>query len=276
MVVVGLVAVALLVLTARSGFERSSGRGAGRVTTLGWALAAAAVLLVPAAATGSVVAEALGPFDSPFQPPIATRVLHQVFAPQPNPGGLEQLQAVQRGAPFLMAAQTSAVASVFIYATGEEVLPLGGYTGATPSPSVATVRSLLAHRDFHLALIASPAATPAASYIAAHCLHVPQPGGRPASLVAPKLRIYYCAGPARRSSSWARRPPELRPSGRPSSLSPMEASQLGTKCPLPSAFRSYSGKEHAPTAPDQSLCPGTRLEQWRPAEESRRTIEGAI
>ncbi len=91
-----------------------------------------------------------------------------------------------------MAAQTSAVASVFIYATGEEVLPLGGYTGTIPAPSVADVRSMIAHRDFHLALIASPGATPVTAYIETHCLHVPPPGGRPVSVVAPKLRISYC------------------------------------------------------------------------------------
>jgi 4-amino-4-deoxy-L-arabinose transferase-like glycosyltransferase len=191
-VAVGLLAVAVLLWTAWRRAEASPGRGAATVAALGWALAAAAVLLVPAVASGSVVAEALGPFDTPFQPPIATRVLHQVFAPQPNPGGLAQIRAVQRGAPYLMAAQTSAVAAVFIYATGEEVVPLGGYTGTIPAPSVAAVRSMIAHRDFHLALIASPAATPATAYVVAHCLHVAQPGGRPASVLAPKLMIFYC------------------------------------------------------------------------------------
>jgi 4-amino-4-deoxy-L-arabinose transferase-like glycosyltransferase len=191
-VVVGLLAVVVLVWTAWRGDATSQRSGAAAVAPLGWALAAAAVLLVPAAASGSVVAEALGPFDTPFQPPIVTRVLHQVFAPQANPPGLAQIRAVQRGAPYLMAAQTSAVASVFIYATGQEVVPLGGYTGTVPAPSVATVQSLLARGDFHLALIASPAATPATAYIVAHCIHVAQPGGRPASGVAPKLRIFYC------------------------------------------------------------------------------------
>ena len=44
--------------------------------------------------------------------------------------GLEQLRG---GAPDLMAVQSSAVASVFAYPTGEEVLPIGGFTGTGSS-----------------------------------------------------------------------------------------------------------------------------------------------
>jgi 4-amino-4-deoxy-L-arabinose transferase-like glycosyltransferase len=191
-VVVGLLGVAALLWTAWRRREDPTESRRPTLVTIGWALASAATLGIPAAASGSVVAQSLGPFDTPFQPTIATTALHQIFAPQPHPGGLAQLRAAQRGAPYLMAAQTSAVASVFIYASGEEVLPLGGYTGTTPAPSVASVRSMLADGDFHVALIASPAETPATAYLVAHCVHVPPPGGRPTSSVAPKLQIYFC------------------------------------------------------------------------------------
>ena len=189
-VALGLMAAAALVVLVRA---RRAERRASLLAPVAAALAATALLLVPAAASASVVANALGPFDTPFQPVIVTTVLHHVFAPTPTPAGLAQLQAVRRGAPYLMAAQTSAVASPFIYATGEEVLPLGGYTGTVPTPTAAALRSMIAAGLFHLALIASPGATASAGYIAAHCLHVPQPHGG-ASVVAPKLRIYYCLG----------------------------------------------------------------------------------
>ena len=151
----------------------------------------AALLFIPVAASASVVAESLGPFDTPFQPAPVTTFVHSVFAPQPSPPGLAAIEAVRRGAPYLMAAQTSAVAAPFIYATGDEVLPLGGYTGTTPAPSVAQTRSMLAQGLFHLALLAAPAATPSARFIAAHCLRVRGKGG---TSVAPKLRVYYCLG----------------------------------------------------------------------------------
>ena len=89
-----------------------------------------------------------------------------------------------------MATQTSAVASEFIYDTGEEVLPLGGYTGTIPWPTASATAALVAAKQFHLALVAAPAATPGAAWVVAHCLHVsphaPAPGP------APKLKIYYC------------------------------------------------------------------------------------
>ena len=137
-----------------------------------------------------MVAESLGAFDTPFQPQGVTTFVHSVFAPQPSPPDLATIESVRRGAPYLMATQTSAVAAPYIYATGEEVLPLGGYTGTTPAPSVAQTRSMIARGLFHLALIATPTATPSARFIAAHCLHVQKRG----TAAAPKLRVYYCLG----------------------------------------------------------------------------------
>jgi len=150
---------------------------------------------VPAAASASVVAEGLGPFDTPFQPVVVTDDLHTVFAPQPSPPGLADLEKVRHGAPALMAAQTSAVAAPFIYATGDEVLPLGGFTGVIPSPTDAQLRAWIAAGFFHLALIAEPGATPGTASIAAHCLHVSPTRGRGTSAsVVPTLKIFYCTG----------------------------------------------------------------------------------
>ncbi len=194
-VLAGLAAVVLLVLLWAARWpgpgDGSDGDGAGRrtgVVLLAAVFSAAALLLIPVAASASVVAESLGAFDTPFQPEVVTTFVHSVFAPQPSPPDLATIESVRRGAPYLMATQTSAVAAPYIYATGEEVLPLGGYTGTTPAPSVARTRSMLAQGLFHLALIAAPTATQSARFIAAHCLHVPKPG--PAA--APKLRVYYC------------------------------------------------------------------------------------
>jgi 4-amino-4-deoxy-L-arabinose transferase-like glycosyltransferase len=204
-VVLGLAAAALLVwsawraLAARRGGDDAGaalGGSAGArfdVPAAGCLLAGLAVLLVPAAASASVVAKGLGPFDTPFQPVAVTGFLRTVFAPESSPPGLADLEQVRRGAPALMAAQTSAVAAPFIYATGDEVLPLGGYTGIIPSPTAAQVSARISDGYFHLALIAQPGATAGTAYVAAHCIHVRPKQGAGGS-VAPKLKIYYCTG----------------------------------------------------------------------------------
>ncbi len=190
-VVLGLAAVALLAWAA---LGRPSGGGGSRgaPSTVAAACTGAALLLIPAVASASVVAQSLGPFDTPFQPQFVTTVVRNVFAPQPSPPGLATIESVRRGAPYLMAAQTSAVAAPYIYATGEEVLPLGGYTGTTPSPSAARTRAMIAQGLFHLVLIASPGAIPSTELIAARCLAVPPKRGQPAVLI--KVSIYYCLG----------------------------------------------------------------------------------
>ncbi len=186
-IVLGLAAVLVLMWSA---FRRRQRPGPAADSVIALVLAGAAVLVVPAVASGSVVAEGLGPFDTPFQSVDTTTFIRHVFAPQPSPPGLAAIEAARRGAPDLMAAQTSAVAAPYIYATGEEVLPLGGYTGTTPAPSTATTEAMIEAGTFHLALVAAPRATPSTLDIARRCLHV-APNGSTTS-VAPRLKIYYC------------------------------------------------------------------------------------
>jgi 4-amino-4-deoxy-L-arabinose transferase-like glycosyltransferase len=188
-VVLGLAAAVVLAVLAVIGRRGPPGAA---LTVAGGFLVAVALLLVPAAASASVVAEGLGPFDTPFQPTLATSFIRHVFGPNSDTGTLAQIEKVRRGAPFLMAAQTSAVAAPFIYATGDEVLPLGGYTGTIPSPTAAQTAELAGPAGFHLALVAEPGVTPGAAWIVANCLHVsPRAAG---SGPAPRLKIYYCAG----------------------------------------------------------------------------------
>jgi 4-amino-4-deoxy-L-arabinose transferase-like glycosyltransferase len=157
---------------------------------LGFAVALAAVLAVPAVASISVVSDGLGPFDTPFQPAAATAVTHTVFAAEPSPPGLAKIESVRGGSPDLMAVQTSAIAAPYIFATGQEVLALGGFTGTVPEPSPAALGALVSSGQFHLALVASPGASAAASWIAAHCLLVGRPTG--GGSVVPTLKVYYC------------------------------------------------------------------------------------
>ncbi|HXZ61822.1 MAG TPA: glycosyltransferase family 39 protein, partial [Acidimicrobiales bacterium] len=168
----------------------ATGPARSRPAVWGCGLAAAAILLVPAVASASVVIVRLGPFDTPFEPSSFTAITKTLFAPQPSPPGLVALESARRGSPYLMAAQTSVVAAPYIYATGEEVVPLGGFEGIFPTPSASATRAMIANGDFHTALVATPGSSPGAAVIHQLCARVrPRPG---TTLTMPSLKIYYC------------------------------------------------------------------------------------
>ena len=142
-------------------------------------------------ASMSVVANRLGPFDTPFQPAAATAFTRSFFgAPLKPLSTLPKIEAVKNGAPDLMATQTSVLAAPLIFATGQEVLPIGGYTGTIPEPTVANLRSMVAAGTFHLVLVAAHSRDPRILWIARHCQRVPTPPN-PGSDVGP-LDTFYC------------------------------------------------------------------------------------
>jgi hypothetical protein len=93
--------------------------------------------------------------------------------------GLERSRA---GAPDLLAVQSAAVASVFSYPTGQEALPIGGFTGTMPSPTLDQLRTDIAHGRFHLVL-AFPSRDPRLVWISGHRRHLRS---------APPFLAYYC------------------------------------------------------------------------------------
>jgi len=189
--VLGLGVVAVAALATASLFRRR---------TLGLVLTSAAVvgatLLVPAVASASVVTNTLGPFDTPFQPVKTTNFTRAFFsAPIKALSTLPRIESVRNGAPDLMATQTSVLASTFIYATGQEVLPIGGFTGDIPAPSVRALASLVAAGEFHLVLTAARSQDPRVAWIARHCIKVPAPPNTPGSGLIVPIGIFYCATP---------------------------------------------------------------------------------
>jgi 4-amino-4-deoxy-L-arabinose transferase-like glycosyltransferase len=54
------------------------------------------------------------------------------------------LTAHRDGASYLMAVQSWSVASPYILATGQEVMPIGGFSGSVPEPTLARVQQLVA------------------------------------------------------------------------------------------------------------------------------------
>jgi hypothetical protein len=130
-----------------------------------------AVLLAPAVASVSVAARGEGAFDTPFEPAQAQQAIAISTGEQAIlsfPAVIPAWQQAENGAPYVMAAQSIGLPSVIIYDTGLEALPIGGYDGTTPSPTLAQLQADIRHGLFHLVWISS-AADPRLQWITSHC-----------------------------------------------------------------------------------------------------------
>ena len=116
---------------------------------------------------------------------------------------LPALESANKGLPVLEATQTSALAAPFIYDSGREVLPIGGFSGTIPEPSLSTLKSMIAKGDFHLVIqSASPPPTdPRLVWVARHCFPIISGKGPPDAPNGLHLATYYCGRPAKSSSS---------------------------------------------------------------------------
>jgi len=92
--------------------------------------------------------------------------------------------------PYLMATQTAVLAAPFIWASGREVVPIGGFTGTIPEPTLATLQNLI-RTGFVATFLQSPTTTdPRLTWIARYCMNVtPRAAGQHAVL---PLAVYVC------------------------------------------------------------------------------------
>jgi 4-amino-4-deoxy-L-arabinose transferase-like glycosyltransferase len=147
-------------------------------------------LLAPAAAAAGIAADHRGAFDTPYESGPEAAAIRMLFVGVPRQVRplVPRLEQVQLGAPDLLAAQSSALASVFIYDSGREALPLGGFTGTIPEPTLARLQADIRAGQFHLAILsAAGPGSPVLAWIAGHC--------RPAPGIDPALRAYFCLPP---------------------------------------------------------------------------------
>ena len=154
-------------------------------------LACASLIVLPASASASTVARGLGPFDTPFesrQISMATSVRGE------EPGAGRHVRAAAREQdqfPILLGTDTSGLAAPYILASGREVLPIGGYFGAAPAPTLAAVRSDISNGYVQLFLLpirpASP--DPRVRWIEANCTQV----GASSPLRPVQFANYRCA-----------------------------------------------------------------------------------
>jgi 4-amino-4-deoxy-L-arabinose transferase-like glycosyltransferase len=146
---------------------------AGRLGGVAVVFAAVAGLVVPAAASASLVGNALGPFDTPFEQVGAWKLARTLgglaAATEPLLAPLERAEVLQ---PDLMATQTSAVAAPFIYDSGQEVVPIGGYTGTIPEPTLGELKAMIARGDFHVVVQSRTVTDPRLEWVARHCVQL--------------------------------------------------------------------------------------------------------
>ena len=149
------------------------------------------LLLLPAIASISLTANGLGAFDTPFEHASTATALQSLFGTSGTESILANLESAQNGAPYLMATESSVFAAPFIFESGLEVLPIGGFTGAIPSPTLKHIRLLIQEGKFHLVIASLNSRDPRIEWMTAHCNKVPTPAssGGPGQL---KFSILYC------------------------------------------------------------------------------------
>ena len=167
----GAVAVVLLTVSAVAWSRR---------TILAAALIAgmAAILVIPASGTAQIVAKQRGFGDTPFESVKAAATNAALLGSSSKGLGsfFPLLEKLQMGSPYVMAVYTSAVASEFISATGKEVLPIGGFSGTIPEPTIGQLKGMIRAGKFHVALLIGGGHDPRLNWIASHCLRL-GPGG---------------------------------------------------------------------------------------------------
>ena len=140
---------------------------------VGVAVAAAACLFTPTVAAVSITVHGLGPFDVPFESPADAAIAREIsdYAAVVRPG-LSRLEQV-RGSFAILAAQSSAVASPYIFDTGEEVLPIGGFDSTAPSPTLAALQHLVQTGGIRLVVQSPTSDDPRMTWIREHCNWLP-------------------------------------------------------------------------------------------------------
>jgi 4-amino-4-deoxy-L-arabinose transferase-like glycosyltransferase len=166
--VVAAAAVAQLLLPA-------SGQG-GYLTAI--AFAGAAVLLLPAAASVSCVIGGLGPFDTPFE---SSKTAHNnqllaLAAPRIT-RTVQQLELQTPPGDALLGTDTSGLAQNYILYSGREVLPIGGYLGNVPAPTLATLQEDISRGYVQIFVlpVSPPGPDPRVRWLESHCTRQPLP-----------------------------------------------------------------------------------------------------
>jgi 4-amino-4-deoxy-L-arabinose transferase-like glycosyltransferase len=177
-VVLTVVALVMAAAAAAQLLLPASGKG-GHLTAV--AFAGAAVLLLPAAASVSCVIRGLGPFDTPFESSKTAHNNQALAAVAPAlTRAVQRLELQTPPGDALFGTDTSGLAENDILYSGREVLPIGGYLGNVPAPTLATLQADISRgyvRGFVLP-VSPPGPDLRVRWLESHCTRQPQPPDR--------------------------------------------------------------------------------------------------
>jgi 4-amino-4-deoxy-L-arabinose transferase-like glycosyltransferase len=133
------------------------------------ALALLCTLLLPGVASTLMVVRGLGPFAAPYEPASAT--ISRAAARRSrvrSAQAIEQLN-VRYDAPIPLAVDSSILAAPFILATGEEIIPIGGYQGGAPAPQLRDLQHRIAAGEVRAFIVPVVSGDPRVEWITTHC-----------------------------------------------------------------------------------------------------------
>jgi hypothetical protein len=135
------------------------------------------VLLLPAAASVSCVIRGLGPFDTPFESSQTAHNSQALAAAGPAlTQAVQRLELQEPPGDALFGTDTSGLAQDYILYSGREVLPIGGYLGNGPAPTLATLQADIDNGYVQVFVLpVSPSGPdPRVQWIESHCTALPQ------------------------------------------------------------------------------------------------------
>ncbi len=132
-------------------------------------VAVACALVLPGVASALMAIRGLGPFAAPYEPTSAT--LSRAAARRLS---LLDVQAMEElssayGTPITLVTDSSILAAPFILATGREVLPIGGFQGGVPAPSLSDLQRRIAAGEVRAFLVPTISDDPRIVWIHSHC-----------------------------------------------------------------------------------------------------------
>ncbi|MFI5003644.1 MAG: ArnT family glycosyltransferase [Solirubrobacterales bacterium] len=132
-------------------------------------LAVACALLLPGVAAVLMVTRGLGPFAAPYEPASATVSRARAHDAQMQDQQVIEQLASTYGTSIPLATDSSILAAPFILATGQGILPIGGFQGGIPAPSLSRLRRYIAAGEVRALLVPVHSDDPRIVWIHAHC-----------------------------------------------------------------------------------------------------------
>jgi 4-amino-4-deoxy-L-arabinose transferase-like glycosyltransferase len=139
----------------------------------------ACALVLPAVASALMVTRGLGPFAAPFEPTVAAESRAAVRQMDAVSARVVELIGARHGTPIVFGIDTSALAAPYILASGREILPIGGFEGGVPAPTVAQLRDYVESGRLSALLLPSASRDRRLVWVYQHCTRTgSKTGGR--------------------------------------------------------------------------------------------------